>query len=213
MITVVVVDDHPVVRAGLRSLLDAEADIGVLGEDGDGQSAVDLIVRLQPDVVLLDLTLPGLSGLEVLRQVGKGSPGTKVLIVSMHTGASYVTAALHAGAAGYAVKSLHAGEIVDAVREVAAGRRYLSPSIEVGAPVIDTSKGSEADRLETLTPRERQVMQHTAEGLTNRQVGERLGISPRTVESHREGVMKKLGIRTHTDLVLVALRHGLITQR
>lgn len=210
--TIALADDHIVVRQGLRALLETEPDFRVVGEAGDGPEAVHLVERLQPDVLVLDLMLPGLSGLEVARLVRQGSPKTRVLILSMYADEAYVLRALKNGAAGYALKDSSAADLVQAVREVARGQRYLSPPLSERAieRYAQRAEGVTEDSYETLTTREREVLHLAAEGHTTAEIAARLGISPRTAETHRANLMHKLGIHTQTDLVRYALRRGII---
>ncbi len=211
-ITLVIVDDHPVVRQGLRVLLEREPDFAVVGEAGAGLKVADLVDRLHPTVLLLDLMLPGLNGLEVLRQVRQRTPATRVLILSMHPDDAYVTEALRVGAAGYCLKTAKAEDLIAAVRAVAAGQHYLSPPL---ADRLITAYAQQAtpstDPYETLTTREREVLHLVAEGHANVQIAARLGISPRTVETHRANLMRKLNLQSHADLVRYAIRRGLIS--
>ena len=211
--TIALADDHIVVRQGLRALLETEPDFRIVGEAGDGPEAVHLVERLQPDVLVLDLMLPGLSGLEVTRLVRQGSPQTRVLILSMYADEAYVLRALKNGAAGYVLKDSSAADLVQAVREVAGGRRYLSPplserAIERYAQRAETS--IQEDSYETLTTREREVLHLAAEGHTSAEIAARLGISPRTAETHRANLMRKLGLESQTDLIRYALRRGIV---
>jgi len=210
--TIVLADDHHVVRKGMRALLEAESDFRLVGEASDGLETVQLVERLRPDVLVLDLMMPGLNGLEVTRQVCKRSPQTRVVILSMHADDDYVLEALRNGAIGYVLKDASIDELVQAVRDAAAGRRYLSPLL--GERAIDAyvrqTREATLDRYETLTDREREVLHLAAEGLTNAEVAARLSISPRTAETHRANMMRKLGLRTQTDLVRYALRRGII---
>ena len=211
--TIVLADDHHIVRKGMRAVLEAEADFRLVGEASDGLEAVQLVERLRPDVLVLDLMMPGLNGLEVARQVGKRSPQTRVLILSMHAGDDYVLEALRTGVTGYVLKDTGMAELVKAVRETVAGRRYLSPALAeraIDAYVLQT-KESTLDRYETLTDRERETLHLAAEGLTNTEVAARLSISPRTVETHRANMMRKLSLQNQTELVIYALRRGIIT--
>jgi DNA-binding NarL/FixJ family response regulator len=210
--TIVLADDHHVVRQGLRSLLEAEPDFSVVGEAGDGLEAAQLIERLQPDVLVLDLMMPGLNGLEVTRQVSQRSPRTHVVILSMHPNEAYVLEALRAGAAAYVLKESTSAELVRAVREAVAGRRYLSPPLSERAIEAYMQKAESAalDPYETLTAREREVLHLVAEGHTNAEIAERLFVSRRTVETHRANLMRKLGLRTQTDLISYALRQGIL---
>lgn len=211
--TIVLADDHHIVRKGMRAVLEAEADFRLVGEASDGLEAVQLVERLRPDVLVLDLMMPGLNGLEVARQVGKRSPQTRVLILSMHAGDDYVLEALRTGVTGYVLKDTGMADLVKAVRETVAGRRYLSPALAeraIDAYVLQT-KESTLDRYETLTDRERETLHLAAEGLTNTEVAARLSISPRTVETHRANMMRKLSLQNQTELVIYALRRGIIT--
>ena len=210
--TIVLADDHHVVRQGLRALLEAEPDFTVVGEAADGLEAVHLVERMQPNVLVLDLMLPGLSGLEVTRQVRQRSPQTRVVILSMHANEAYVVEALRNGAAAYVLKDASAAELVHAVREVAAGRHYLSPPLSERAIEFYRQKAQAAtqDVYETLTTREREVLHLAAAGHSIAEIAARLGISPRTVETHRTNLMHKLGIHTQTNLVRYALRRGIL---
>jgi len=211
-VTLLLADDHHVVRQGLRALLEADPDFRVVGEASDGLEVPDLVERLQPRVLIVDLMMPGLNGLEVTRQVSKRSPQTRVLILSMHSNEAYVLEALRNGAAAYVLKDSSATDLVHAVREVAAGRRYLSPPLSERA--LDTyrqrAKEATLDIYETLTTREREVLHLAAEGHSGPEIASRLSISHRTVETHRANLMRKLGLQTQTDLVRYALRRGII---
>lgn len=212
MTTIVVADDHHVVRQGLRTLLEAESEFRVVGEAGDGLEAARLVERLHPDVLVLDLMMPGLNGLEVTRQVSKRLPRTRVVVLSMYASESYVMEAMSNGAAGYVVKDATTAELVRAVREVAHGRRYLSPPLSERAidAYIQKAKGIHFDPYETLTTREREVLHLAAEGHSNPETAKRLFISPRTVEVHRANLMRKLDLHTQTDLIRYALRRGIL---
>ena len=211
MTTVVLVDDHPLVREGLHRVLGSAPQISVIGEAHGGRDAIDVIEQLKPDVVLLDLTMPDVSGIQVLRRIRQTSPGTRVLVLSMHGGEGYVLEALRNDATGYALKSIDGDELIGAVRQTAAGVRYLSPPLD-DRRLIQYATSADRHKLdlyETLTRRERDVLELAAESLNNTQIGERLAISPRTVETHRTSMMHKLGIRTQTDLVRFALKQGI----
>ena len=211
-VTIVLADDHGVVREGLRAVLGAEADLRVIGEASSGLEATRLVERLEPDVLVLDLMLPGLGGLEVTRQIRKRSRKTRVVILSMHANEAYVLEALRNGAAGYVLKDASTAELIKAVREAVAGRRYLSPPLS--NPAIEAyaqkMQGDVEDIYETLTTREREVLHLAAEGYTNAEIGKRLFISPRTVEIHRASMMQKLAIRNQTDLIRYALKRGIL---
>ena len=212
MTTIALADDHQVVRNGLRVLLEAEPDFSVVGEAGDGLEAVRLVERLQPDALVLDLMMPGLNGLEVARQVSQRSPQTRVVILSMYDNEAYVLEALWAGAAAYVLKESTSAELVRAIREAVAGRRYLSPPLSERAIEIYIQRAESAalDPYETLTAREREVLHLVAEGHTNAEIAARLFVSPRTVETHRANLMRKLGLHTQTDLIRYALRRGIL---
>ncbi len=212
MTTIVLADDHNVVRQGLRTLLEGEPGFEVVGEASDGHGAVDLVSSLQPDVLVIDLMMPNLNGLEVVRQVGKKFPTTRSIILSMHSNESYVVQALKYGAAGYVLQESIAGELVRAINEVSIGRRYLSPPLSDQAieAYSNKSEDNETDPYELLTTREREVLQLAVEGYSNKEIGERLSISPRTVESHRANFKQKLGLKTQTDLIRFALKQGII---
>jgi two-component system response regulator NreC len=213
MTTIVLADDHHVVRQGLRTLLESEPDFRVIGEAGDGLEAVQLVERLQPDVLVLDLMMPSLNGLEVTRQVGQRSPQTRVVILSMHSSEAYVMEALRHGAAGYVIKASSAADLIKAVREVTAGRHYLSPPLSEHAieAYIQRAKEATLDKYETLTTREREVLHLAAEGHSNREIAERLSISPYTAMTHRANLMRKLDLHSQTDLVRYALQRGIIS--
>jgi DNA-binding NarL/FixJ family response regulator len=210
--TIVLADDHHVVRQGLRALLEAEPDFRVVGEAGDGLEAARLVEALQPNVLVLDLVMSGLGGLEVTRLATKRSPHTHVVILSMHADEAYVLEALKNGAAAYVLKGSRAADLVQAVREVAAGRRYLSPPLSERAieRYVQKAESTVRDIYDKLTNREREVLHLAAEGLTNAEIADRLSISPRTAETHRANLMRKLGLRTQTDLIRYALRRGIL---
>lgn len=210
--TIVLADDHHVVRQGLRSLLEAEPDFSVVGETSDGLKTVRLVKRLQPDVLVLDLMMPGLNGVEVTRQISQRSSQTRVIILSMYANEAYVLEALRAGAAAYVLKESTSTALVHAIREAIAGRRYLSPPLSERAIEVYTQKAESAslDPYETLTAREREVLHLVAEGHTNAEIAERLFISRRTVETHRANMMHKLGLRNRIELIRYALQRGIL---
>ena len=212
MITIVLADDHTLIRAGLRAVLDGNLECEVIGEAADGREAVALATRLQPNVLIVDLMLPGLSGLEVIRQVSKHVPHTKIIALSMHANESYVLAALRNGAAAYVLKDASSTEIIEAIQAVMAGHRYLSPPLSQYAleSYIQKAKGTQLDPYETLTTREREVLHLAAQGESASAIATRLELSPRTIETHRTNLMRKLGLRTHTDLIRYALQRGII---
>lgn len=213
MVTIILAEDHVIVRKGIKLMLEREADFRLLGEASDGLEAVQLTEKLTPDVLLLDLMLPRLHGLEVVRQVRRDAPKTKVIILSMHSEEPYVMEALRYGASGYLLKDCTPDELVKAIREVLAGRRYLSPALaeRALAGYVTHPGETEEDVYLTLTKRERLVLQLAAEGLTTAEIAKKLFISPRTVETHRANLMRKLNLHTQTDLVKFAIRKGIIS--
>jgi two-component system, NarL family, response regulator NreC len=213
MTTIVLAEDHHIVRQGIRAILEREPGFEVVGETSDGLEATQLVEHLQPDVLVLDLMIPSLSGLEVARQVRQRSPRTYIVILSMHAAEAYVLEALQAGAMAYVLKESHSDELVRAIRNALDGRRYLSPPLSERAIDIYIEKaGSGAiDPYDTLTNREREVLHLAAAGATNAEIASRLSISPRTVETHRAKVMRKLDLGSHIDLVRYALRRGILS--
>jgi DNA-binding NarL/FixJ family response regulator len=214
VVTIVLADDHPIVRHGLRTLLEAEPDFAVVGEVSEGAKVMETVARLAPRVLVLDVMIPDMSGLEVARQVSQQAPHTRVLILSMYRNEAYVLEALRNGAVGYVLKSAGAEILVEAVRVVAGGRRYLCPSLSERAIEVYVQKAETAplDVYETLTLREREVLCLVAAGYKNAEVAEKLSISVRTVEVHRTRLMQKLDLRTQADLIRFALRRGLLPQ-
>lgn len=211
--TVVLADDHAVVRQGLRALLEATPEFAIVGEVDDGLKVLEAMERVRPNVLVLDLMMPGLNGLEITRQVHKRFPQIRIVILSMHASEAYVLEALRHGAAGYVLKEATSEEVVQAVREAAAGRRYLSRPLSERAIEAYARKAQETslDLYETLTSREREVLHLAAEGRSNAEIATRLGISPRTAETHRANLMQKLGLQSQTDLVRYALRRGIVS--
>lgn len=213
MITIILADDHQVLREALHLLFENQPDLKVVAESGDGLEALELTKRHQPDVLVVDMMMPGLSGLEVARRTKSLSPATKVIVLSMHDAESYVVESLQAGAAGYVLKKNSSQELVFAIRQASKGGVYLSPSLDQRAlqAYIQRAQDSRAgDLYESLTDREREVLQLAAEGLSNPQIAERLSLSPRTVEMHRGNLLKKLGLRSQTELVKYALKRGMV---
>ena len=211
-ISIILADDHPVVRRGMQALLESEQDFSIVGVASDGLEAVELTERLKPDVLVLDLMMPGLSGLEALRILRERCPRTRIVILSMYSSSAFVAQALQNGAVGYVLKECTEENLVRAVREAAAGRRFLSPPVtEIAIDAyIEQSKTGPFDPHETLTPRQREVLQLAAEGKTNAEIAARLNISQRTVENHRATLMQRLGLQNQTELIRHAMRHGLI---
>ena len=211
-ITIVLVDDHQVVREGLRRLLEAEPDLSVVGEAASGLDGVQLVERLHPQILITDLMMPGIGGIETARQVTKRSPGTRVVMLSMHTAEPLVLEALKGGTWAYVPKDAPGRELVTAIREVCAGRRYLSPPLS--ATVIEAYlHGAEhrpAEPYDQLTERERVVLQLSAQGESSKEIARHLGISHRTAETHRGNLMRKLGFKSKADLIRFALERGLL---
>ena len=197
---VYLVEDHTIVRAGLVALLQTAADLEVIGEAADGRTAVAEIEELKPDVVLCDLALPGLSGLDVIQRVVKESGGPRVIVLTMHHDHVWVQRAVEAGASGYVLKGSGVQDVLNAVRAVASGEEFLSPRAQLESQV------------EPLSPREREVLTLLAEGHTSREIGDILEISSRTAEHHRARIMRKLGINDVAGLVRYAIRNGLVDE-
>lgn len=212
-IRVLIADDHAVLRAGLRMLLDAQPDMAVVGEAGDGREAIDRASALQPDVILLDLTMPNLGGLAALPQLRDAAPQARVLILTMHDDESYLRQVLAAGAAGYVLKKAADTELLSAIRVVHRGDVYLYPSLT--RTLLDSLLGREAkattpsrDPEETLSEREQAVLRLVALGHTNQEIADKLFLSVKTVETYRARAMDKLGLRSRAALVRFAVEHG-----
>ena len=212
-VTVVLADDHPIVRQGLRNLLESEPDIKVVGEAGNGIDAVEITHNLKPDVLVVDVMMPGLTGLEVVRQISQRSPGTRSIVLSMHATEAYVVSALKSGAYGYILKDTGPSELIYAVREVIKGKRYLSAPLSerIIDAFIQKVEDTQEDPYDTLTNREREILQLVVEGYTSNEIGKSLSISPRTVELHRAKVMEKLGLRNQADLIRFAIKRGILS--
>jgi DNA-binding NarL/FixJ family response regulator len=211
-ITVFLADDHAVVRDGLRSLLEAEHDIKVVGDAANGRETVRLVVQLCPDVVVMDIAMPELNGIEAARKIGQVCPSTQVIILSMHSTTEHVFQALQAGARGYLLKESAGIEVVKAVRAVHADRRYLSQKISDGLvdDYVRQRQATEAKSpLARLSPREREVLQLLVEGKSSAEIADILSLSLKTIETYRSRLMKKLGISDLPGLVKFAIQHGL----
>lgn len=213
-IKVLLADDHTLVRAGLRTLIEGFEGFRVVAETSDGREAVRLTRQLQPDIALIDISMPGLNGLDATALISRETPDTRVVILSMHTAETYVLEALRAGAAGYVVKDAAVDEMERALRAVQKGERWLSPSVSRhlldeylrlvrGQPIAGSG-------MEALTPRQREILQLIAEGHSTREIADRLAISIKTVETHRAQIMERLSIRDVAGLTRFALRAGLI---
>ena len=211
-VTVVLADDHQIVRQGLKLLLAAEADLQLVGEASTGLEAIRQTEQFRPTVLVLDLAMPELDGLEVTRRLTRSTSSAHIVILSMHAEESYVSAALQAGACGYVVKDASAANLVQAIRAAAVGRRYLSPPFsEQSLTAYAAHAAAEPlDPLNSLTPREREILQLTAEGHSGREIAQRLFISPRTVETHRVNIMHKLAVRNQRELVRYAVEREVV---
>lgn len=211
-ISIVLADDHQVVREGLRRLLEGEPDFDVVGEAGGGVEAIQVVEALKPTVLILDMMMRDMNGIEVTRQVRKRVPQTQIVILSMHSNEAYVLEALRAGAGGYVLKESSSDDLAHAVRQVVEGRRYLSSPLSERAIEVYTQsiERDTLDPYETLTDREREVLYMVAQGYTSSEIAERLYISQRTVETHRTNLMHKLDLRNHTHLIRYALQRGII---
>jgi two-component system response regulator NreC len=210
VIRVVVVDDHAVVRSGLRLLLGAEEDIEVVGDAGNARDAVFAVRAEKPDVILLDVVMPGESGIEALPKLLHEAPGAKVLVLSMQDDPNYVREAFAAGATGYVLKEAVDAEVVGAVREIAAGGSYIHPALGARMVAADAKARAAAD-ADPLSEREHEVLRLLALGHTNQEIAKLLHVSVRTAETHRAHIMRKLGLATRAELVRYALAQGLLT--
>jgi len=203
------VDDHVMVRESLAALVAGDSNIEVVGQCGDGLKVLDEVRRTQPDVVVLDITVPGLNGLDICRELSRRFDGVSVLILTMHDDEQFIARALEYGASGYLLKEAAADRLARAIRAVAHGELYLGPGIPKS--VLQRLGHDSGDPYERLTTRERQVLQLIAEGKTNRQVAEQLGVATKTIDSHRSHLMRKLNIHDQTSLVKYAIRKGIVS--
>ena len=212
-IRILLADDHTILRAGLKMMLNAQSDMEVVGEAQDGNQDVQEAQRLQPDVVLMDITMPEVSGIEATRQIKRMLPDVKILVLTMHEHDEYVFQALRAGASGYMLKEAADTELITAIHVIKSGQFYLSPtaqSVVVGDYLQRVRTGEERDSYSSLTEREREILKLVAEGHTNNQIAERLIISPKTVDTHRTHIMDKLNLHSRAELVKYAMRRGLL---
>ncbi len=219
-IRVLVIDDHELVRSGIKALLEKSEDIRVVGEAGDGHEALACIRETNPDVVLLDISLPGLNGLEVAAKARKDFPRLRIVFVSMHSNEEYVLQALKVGASGYVLKQASSGELELAVRSAKKGETFLSPAISntVVSDYMARLKGGSvrkpgANPFEVLTSRQREILQLIAEGLSTKEIAQKLGLSVNTVEVHRANLMERLNIHDIAGLVRYAIQTGIIEVR
>lgn len=212
-IKVLLADDHAIVREGVKMILAREPDFEVVGEAQDGRQALELVERMKPNVVVMDISMPGMGGIEATQQVKEGHPGVNVIALTMHEDESYVFKLLRAGASGYVLKRAAAQDLVQAVRAAAKGEAFLYPS--VARKVVEdylkrVEAGEERERYDGLTEREKEILTHIAEGLSNQQIAQKLYISIKTVQTHRAHILEKLGLHDRTELVRYAIRKGLI---
>ena len=212
---IVLAEDHTILREGLRALLSSHPDLEVVGEAQDGRQAIRCVEETSPDLVLVDLSMPSMDGIDAIREIRKRSPETKIMALTVHKAEEYVLTALQAGADGYALKDATHAELVAAIRSVLAGKRYLSPG--VSDKVIEGYLAGKKTRVaksswDTITPREREVLKLIAEGHRNREIAEILCISLKTVEKHRSNLMEKLDLHNVSDLTAYAIERGIVTR-
>ncbi len=210
-ITVLLADDHKLIRQGMKAMLTSQDDILVMGEAADGTEALSMVETLKPDVILLDVMMPNLNGIEVACQIHQRGLKTRIVILSMHANASYAVRALHNGALGYVIKDADFSEIIAAIRSASIGKRYLSSFIaDEVIEMLLTNEGEKSGSIDMLSAREREVLQLIAEGNTNTAIANKLTLSVRTVEAHRARIMAKLRINSHAELVRLAVQQGLV---
>jgi two-component system response regulator NreC len=210
---ILVADDHTLVRQGLRKILESQPGWVVVGEAGDGRDAVQQTMDLQPDVVIMDIAMPRLNGVEAVQQIARRNPNARVLVLSMYADEAYVTRAVRAGAAGYLLKDSADADLIQAVGALSEGKSFFSPAVArvlLDEYVRQLAERGIADRFETLSEREREVFQLIAEGHSNKEVASMLHISPTTVETHRAHIMEKLDLHSTADIVLCAVRKGIV---
>jgi two-component system, NarL family, response regulator NreC len=210
--TILLADDHNLVRQGLRFLLEATTQYQVVGEAGDGREAVRLVELLQPDILIVDILMPELNGLQVARQARTLSPHTRLIILSMYDAEAYVAEALQAGISAFVLKKSTSSDLIEAIHQVLEGKIYLSPPLDEKTvhTFIEHSRETPLDLYETLTPREREILVLAADGLKSSEIAATLSISPRTVEMHRANFMRKLYLKTNTDLIRFAVQRGIL---
>jgi two-component system, NarL family, response regulator NreC len=212
-IRIVLADDHTVMRSGLRLLLEREPAFSVVGEAADGRAAVQMVEQLAPDVVVMDIAMPNLNGIEAAARIAEAHPRTAVVILSMHSDESYILRALKAGARSYLLKDSAESDLISAVKNVSEGRTFFSPAIGnllVEEYIREIRERGVEDSYELLTPRERELLQLMAEGKTTKEIAAELGLSPYTVDTHRGNVMRKLNVNGLAELILYAVRKGVI---
>jgi two-component system, NarL family, response regulator NreC len=211
-IRILIADDHVILRQGIRLLIESDPEMEIVGEANDGREAIDLVRKLTPDILVLDLMMPGMNGLEVIQEIKKRRPEIKIVVLSMHSKEGYVLEALRNGAMAYVLKESSSQELLSAIRAVSAGHYYLCyPFNEKAiAAYIQKAGGSAVDLYDTLTPREREILKLTAQGFTSTEIGSRLNISPRTAEVHRFNMMHKLNLNSQAEVALFAIQRGVL---
>jgi len=213
-IRVLIADDHVIVREGLRTLLEAQPDIEVVGEATSGEEAVSKAKAIKPDIVLMDISMPGMNGLEATRQIREHSPEVKILALTMHEGDEYFFKILEAGASGYFIKGGSSSELISALQAVWQGHVFLYPTMAtklVSDYMQRVRSGQAKESYDGLTNREREILKLIAEGYSNQEIAKRLVLSPSTVQTHRANIMSKLQLHSRTELVKYAIQHGFIT--
>jgi two-component system response regulator NreC len=213
-VRILVADDHTIIRRGLRALLERHSDFEVIGEASDGISAVALAEETRPDVVILDIGMPRLNGIEASRQICSAKPAPQIVVLSMHSDEGYVLRALKAGARAFLLKDSDEADIIGAVRAVASGKAYFSPEISrilAEDYVRDLRQRGVEDSYELLSPREREILQLLAEGKNNKDIAALLNLSPHTVDTHRNNILQKLHLHSLAELILYAVRKGVIS--
>ncbi len=213
LVRVLIVDDHDIVRAGIRMLLDAQPDMAVIGEASNGKEAVEMVSSMEPDVVLMDISMPGMTGIEATRAIKQTNSRVEIVGFTMHAEDRYFFQLLQAGASGYVVKGAAPHELLDAVRAASRGEAYIHPSLQrklIGDYVSRAEGNDQGSMLEDLTERELEVLRLIVDGLTSREIAESLVISQNTVERHRQNIMAKLGLHNRAELVRYAISKGLV---
>jgi two-component system, NarL family, response regulator NreC len=211
---ILLADDHKLMRSGLKALIEQQPDLAVVGEADDGRQAVALAVSLKPDLLVMDIGMPNLNGIEAARQITQANPATAIVILSMHSDESYVLRALKAGAKGYLLKDSAESDLIRAVHAVAGGKSFFSPAVSkvlLDDYVRKLQRSGAEDIYDLLTPREREILQLIAEGKSNKDVANLLNLSVYTVETHRSNIMEKLNLRGIPELILYAVRKGIIS--